>query len=258
MTRTIGRMIAAALLGFFIPTFASAQLGPLPPQQALKRGAEVFASTCAGYCHGDNGAVGTSAPRLAGRGLDPQYIERVVMYGVAGTLMPGWGQKLPVPDVSAVITYVKSLNGVSALSSTAPPPSLSPEAQRGRDLFYDAAGELKTCSNCHRVNDKGLAVVSQIVNVPADVPGLSSLITSHVSTATVNGETFPALIVTQSRDGTKLYDLTKVPPVLRSFPSSVAVKISDGSSWRHSSVLGTYSDDDLRSILEFLHGVQRP
>ena len=257
MTRTTV-MIPAALLVFLIPAFASAQLGPLPPQQALKRGAEVFSSTCTGYCHGDGGAVGSGAPRLAGRGLDPQYIERVVMYGITGTRMPAWGQKLPVPDVSAVITYIKSLNGVPAVPNTAPPPPLSPDAERGRDLFYDTNGELKTCSNCHRINDKGIDAVSQIVNVPPDVSNLRNLATSHVFTATTDAETFPALIVSQSREGTKLYDLTKVPPVLRSFPSSVAVKISESSPWRHSSVLGTYSDDDLKSIIEFLRAAQRP
>ena len=256
MTRIRVRKLAI-VLAFFLPSFASAQLGPLPPQQALKRGAEVFASNCTGYCHGENGAVGSGAPRLAGRGFTPQYLERVITYGIAGTPMPAWGQKLPVPDVSAVITYIKSLNGVPAVPNTAPPPSLSPDAERGRDLFYDTDGELRSCSNCHQVDGKGISVASQLVNVPADVSGLRNLAPSRVSTATVNGETFPALMVTQSRDGTRLYDLTRVPPVLRSFPSSV-VKISNGSSWMHSSALGTYSDDDLKVILDFLRAIQRP
>ena len=74
----------------------------------------------------------------------------------------------------------------------------------------------------------------------------------------INGETFAALIVMKNRDGTKLYDLSKVPPVLRSFPSSVAVSTSEGSSWQHSFVLGTYSDDELKSIIEFLQAAQQP
>ena len=66
----------------FVPSAASAQQGQL---NLVKRGAAVFAETCTGYCHGANGSAGSSAPALAGRGLDAGYILKVVSYGVEKT-----------------------------------------------------------------------------------------------------------------------------------------------------------------------------
>ncbi len=217
---------------------------------SARRGAEVFAKSCTGFCHGENGAAGNGAPRLAGRGLDAAYIEKVITFGIPGTQMPAWGQKMPQEDTLAVIAYVKSLNGLTARISARPEQALSAEATRGRDLFFDTSGELKGCSNCHQVNGKGVPV-TPITSVPADVTALRNLSTPRVQTANIAGETFPALVVTQQRDLTKFYDLTSVPPVLRTSPTA-AVKIAGGANWRHDSVLGNYSDADLEAILSYL------
>ena len=94
-----------------------------------------------------------------------------------------------------------------------------------------------------------------ITNVPADVDGLRNLSTPKVVTATVEGRTFPGLVVSQVREQTKLYDLTTVPPVLMGMAPS-DVKLGQPAAWQHSSVLGSYSDDDLSAILEFLRAMQ--
>jgi hypothetical protein len=124
-------------------------------------------------------------------------------------------------------------------------------------LFFDSGADLTGCSNCHQVSGKGIPVTPQIANVPADVAALRSLATPGVSNATVKGRSFPALVISQVREETKLYDLTTVPPVLLPLAPS-DVKLSDKSSWQHSSVLGNYSDGDLQSILEFLRATSQP
>jgi hypothetical protein len=231
----------------FAPVLVRAQLSS---EQNLKHGEEVFALTCTqSYCHGAAGAAG-GAPKLAGRGLTGDYIERVVTYGITGTPMPAWGQILPLNEVRAVITYVQSLNGIAPSPRSGPPPVLAGEAARGRDLFFDPQHSVR-CSFCHRVNDKGLFVTPAISNVPADVAALRSLATPQVSTATAGAETFPALLSSKIPSEEKVYDLTKFPPVLRTFsPSSVDLK--DGSEWKHSQVMGNFSDDELGAILAFL------
>jgi hypothetical protein len=174
-----------------------------------------------------------------------------------GTAMQGWGQRIPKDDSAAVITYVKSLNGIYAVGRAAPPPVLTPTAEHGRDLFFDSGGDLTGCSNCHQVNGKGIPVTPPIANIPADVTALRRLATPGVSSATVEGRSFPALVIVKVRDQTKLYDLTTVPPVLLELTPS-DVSFSEHSSWRHSSTLGTYPDADLESILEFLRATNRP
>lgn len=228
---------------------ARAQLGPLPPAQALKRGEEVFNVTCTGMCHGTGGGAGSGAPRLAERGLEGSYIESTVMYGKPGTAMPPWGQKLPLPDLLAVITYVKDLNGIRAISQKAKL-SLAPREELGRSLFYDRTGEATHCSMCHNRNGQGLNL-APLKNIPADIQGLRSLDTPNVSTAAVGSETFPALVVMRTAAETKVYDLSTTSPPLRTFPAA-DIKLSNGSSWKHSLTLAGYTDDELDSILAFL------
>src|SRR6516164_4823632 len=112
----------------------------------VKRGEAVFASTCAvGYCHGSKGSAG-SAPRLAARGFDQNYIATTVARGISGTAMPSFARSLPRPDLAAVIAYLATLNGVANPSlgdqgsapATPPEAPRSAEAARGRALFSDA------------------------------------------------------------------------------------------------------------------------
>jgi hypothetical protein len=37
-----------------------------------------------------------------------------------------------------------------------------------------------------------------------------------------------------------------------------SVKFTDGSNWRHSSVVGAYTDSELVAILTYLHAVIKP
>jgi len=244
------RIICIGIVFVLMPKLARPQAPAPNEQEVVKRGEEVFAASCTGYCHGANGAAGTGAPALANRGFDGNYIFKTVTYGIEGTAMLGWGQRLPKQAYTAVIEYVKSLNGIVSANDT-PPLPLTPTAQHGLDLFSDSAGELTRCSNCHQINGSGVPVAPSIAKVPGDVSALRNLATPGVSSATVNGRSFPAVVVLKNRSQTKVYDLTTVPPVLLSLAPS-DVKLSDQSSWKHSSVLGSYSEDELSSILEFL------
>lgn len=249
------QMIRIVILGLlFVPAFAGAQQSQ---QAAIERGAVVFAGSCTGYCHGANGSAGSGAPAVAGRGLDADYIAKVVTFGIPGTVMAGWGQRIPNPDLAAVIAYVESVNGLLQPTNAVHLGDLTLEAQHGSSLFYDSDGCLSGCSNCHQMNGKGIPVAAPISNIPADAAALRELTTPRVSTATVGGRRFPALVVTQVRGETKLYDLTMVPPVLLTL-SPAEVKLANGSPWRHSVTLGSLADKDLEPILEFLRALQRP
>jgi mono/diheme cytochrome c family protein len=264
MMRTLKFSFGFLVLAF-LPFDVVAQGFQSSPEEIVKRGGELFNRTCAqSYCHGANGVAG-GAPKLAGRGFEGGYIERVVTYGVSGTPMPAWGQTLPGGDLAAVIAYVKSLNGISKAESPAPTPTLSGEAKHGRDLFYDASAELGRCSNCHRINGRGLSI-APIKTIPNDPASLRNLATPSVATASLRGEKFPALLDSQTRETIKLYDLTSVRPVLLTLSPS-EVKLTQGSEWRHSSVFErkysnadgkNYSDDDLNAILAFMHAVLQP
>lgn len=219
-------------------------------------GEKVFAQSCAtGYCHGARGTA-AGAPRLAGRGFDQAYITNTITRGLPGTAMPAFGATLSRAVLAAVAGYVASLNGIT---NTGPGPGadgpvekpLSIEAEQGRALFIDAVRSFGRCSTCHEVNGIGIPVTTPIANIPADSAALRALATPDVRTATLDGEPMPALIVSQGKTRALFYDLTSTPPVLRTVDPT-ALKVADGSSWRHASVIGAYNDAELASILAYL------
>jgi mono/diheme cytochrome c family protein len=230
-------------------------------------GEKVFAQSCAtGYCHGARGTA-AGAPRLAGRGFDQTYITSTIQRGLPGTAMPAFGSTLSRADLIAVITYVANLNGIDNPLITLGPggpepsgpaePALSPEAERGRALFFDALRSFGRCSTCHEVNGVGIPVTTPISQIPANPSALRALATPDVKTATVDGEAMPALIVSQTKTHALFYDLTSVPPVLRTVKAQT-LRVHDGSAWRHESVIAAYNDAQLESILAFLREAIKP
>jgi mono/diheme cytochrome c family protein len=218
-------------------------------------GEKVFAQSCAtGYCHGARGAP-AGAPRLAGRGFDQAYITNTVTRGLPSTAMPAFGTTLSRADLSSVIAYVASLNGIASASvnlGSAPDKApLSPESEPGRALFFDAVRSFGRCSTCHEVNGIGISVTTPIAKTPNDAAALRGLVTPDVRTASVGGESMPALIVSQGKTSALFYDLTSAPPVLRTVDPGT-LKVTEGSAWRHSAVIGAYNDAELTSILRFL------
>jgi len=250
-----------ALLLVVIFGFAKAQ----NLADAVKRGEAVFASTCAvGYCHGAKGSAG-GAPRLAARGFDQNYIATTVARGIPGTAMAAFGNALPRADLAAVVAYLETLNGIASPSlaalqaapATAAEARLSADAARGRALFSDAIRGFARCSTCHEVNGIGISVTTPISQIPANASALRALNTPQISTATADSESMPALVVSNTKRAVIFYDLTAPPPVLRTLDPST-VKIAEGNSWRHASVIGSYNDQELSAILDYLRAIVKP
>lgn len=257
-------MNRALLASFLIlPSLALAQ----DVATFVKTGADLFEKNCSsGHCHGLKGAGG-GAPRLSGRGFDQAYINNTVSRGVTGTSMPAFAGQLSRPEVTAIVAYVATLNGIANPSINMGPgaggpavpagPVLTGEALRGRELFSEAIRGFARCSTCHEVGGIGIPVAANIAKVPANAAALKALATPAVSTATVDGEAMPILMVGRKAQSVTFYDLTVVPPVLRTVAPS-AVKTSDGSTWKHSAAFSNYSDADLNAVLAYLKAVTQP
>lgn len=235
-------------------------------QTVIAQGEKIFNQTCAtGYCHGAKGAP-SGAPRLAARGFDQAFINTTTTRGIPGTAMPAFAGTLSRGDLSAVVAYVATLNGIAnpviaptgpgGAGGGAPEPALPPESTRGRSLFSDSVRGFGRCSTCHEVQGIGISVTTPVAHIPSDPAGLRGLQTPDIRTARVDGESMPALVVSEGKLRTVFYDLTTAPPVLRTVDSA-AVKISDGSSWKHSSVLLAYTDEELAAILSYLRTTVR-
>ncbi len=248
----------------FIPMLAGGQ----NLTDVLKQGEDVFNKTCAaGYCHGAQG-TGGGAPRVSARGFDQTFINNTVTRGIPNTAMPPFTNALSRADLIAVVAYVAELNGIANPTIAAgggrdgllePPaaPVLSGDAARGLSLFFDAVRSFGRCSTCHEVNGIGMPVAAPIAAVPASLAALEALETPRVSTATVGGESMPALVLSNKSQAILFYDLTTTPPVLRT-EAPAAVQKRDGSNWRHSSAIGSYNEAELTSILAYLRAAVKP
>ena len=236
---------------FSLATIAGAQ----GTEDVTARGEKVFQETCStGYCHGAKGTAG-GAPRLVGRGFDQAFITATVTRGVPGTAMRAFGTSLERRDLTAVISYVASLNGIAAqganVSGARSASALSPEAARGRDLFFDATRSFARCSTCHEIGGMGIPVATPITAIPAEAAAFRNLATPGVRTAAIDGDSMPVLVVSEGKLRTIVYDLTSAPPVLRT-EEPARVKLSAGSAWKHSSLMGSYSNAELAAILAYL------
>lgn len=235
-----------AALTILIPVMTFAQT------VLIQQGEKVFDQTCAtGYCHGAKGATG-GAPRLAARGFDKQYIDGTIARGIPGTAMRAFAGTLTRADLGAVEAYVESLNGLSS-PGAAPraPKALSPEASRGHDLFFDPVRSFGRCATCHEINGVGIPVANPILTIPANAAALRALATPRVRTAVIGEESMPVLVVSDTKRGTILYDLTSAPPVQRSLDPGSA-KLTEGGNWKHASFIASYNDAELAAILAYL------
>jgi len=76
-----------------------------PVRGDVKRGAAIFASTCAG-CHGEGGVGGSPGPRLVGRsGLDAAEVAAVVEQG-RGVMPPGLVSGAERDDVAVYVASI--------------------------------------------------------------------------------------------------------------------------------------------------------
>lgn len=226
-------------------------------------GARVFARSCAvGYCHGTAGAA-NRGPRLAGRSFERSYLERVIRKGIPGTAMPGFESSLKPDELTAVIAYVVGLSGGAAAEAAPPPfqpvavPTFSgpPEAKKGKELFFDATRGVR-CGSCHAVEDWGIAVGPNLAaHPPQGASAIRSASTSGVKLAvTDEGERFPGLLAEETKQLVRIYDLTKPPAVLRTFPRG-KVKLEGAAGWDHAAVIQSYTDQELESIASYLRWV---
>jgi mono/diheme cytochrome c family protein len=231
----------------------------------VKQGEAVFAKTCAtGYCHGVRGGP-SGAPRLAARGFDQPYIDKVVRNGVPDTGMASFSTRLSPPDLAAVIAYVATLNGIAnpdvsmdgAADAVSTRPTLTGDGARGARLFSEALRGFGRCATCHEVGGFGIPVAAPMAKIPASAAELKALATPDVKTAAMDGESMPVLVLSQGKQAAVFYDLTSAPPVQRNAEPG-SVKFTDGSTWRHSSVIAAYNDSELTAILDYLRAVIKP
>ena len=119
--------------------------------KAAEAGKLVYNRTCQ-VCHGGE-ARGDRGPALASgkfeHGGEDDEIFGNIRNGIQGTQMPAF-PKLPADDIWRLITYFRSLSGTLSATDETVPGSVA----AGEKIFFGKGA----CSNCHQVNERGIAV----------------------------------------------------------------------------------------------------
>lgn len=213
---------------------------------SLVQGEKIFSTTCAvGYCHGQGGTA-NRGPRLKGRSFEPAYVERVIRSGIPSTGMPGFATRLKPAELDAVIAYVKSISNAGPGEPPKPPEPApgQPQAQipevpvalkKGRDLFFDANRGIR-CSTCHEAQGLG-------IKVAAMQPGQVRRVTL------ANGESMPAVMMSQAGNVAKFYDMTAAPPVLRTVDKNTVQSSEPEKHWKHP--VANYSAAEMAEVKRY-------
>ena len=204
----------------------------------ISDGAKHFAQSCAvGYCHGSEGAA-ARGPALRSRAWDPHDLFRITAEGLPGTSMPGWKGVIPDTAIWAVTAYVLSLStdppsGSDAVITTglaeepAGPRTLSAQAVRGRDLFFDLTRQ-RRCGICHRIGALGTAVGPNLAlaarsrsaeDLTRDILDPNRSIAfgfEQVELRLRSGETVRGVLAEETEVWVRVHDSAAVPPPLRS------------------------------------------
>lgn len=239
---------------------------------SVARGDKLFAQGCSvGYCHGAGGSAARSQ-RLRGRTFERDYLIKVIRNGIPSTAMPAWGDRLTDADISDLTDYIQSLAtapiAVAGGPSTEAPVSMPTEKsvdtpdehKRGRDLFFDLTRESR-CSVCHRLNGNGTAVGPDITKVVAINVADGPQVLRYGRPRTVRtvvlkqGERFAGVVAERTASNTRVYDLSATPPVMRSLLNTEVTSIQRQSTWRHGSVVRSYSLEDMQAIWNYVRFV---
>jgi cytochrome c oxidase cbb3-type subunit 3 len=130
---------------------------PSHAQAGGNRGAQIFATTCAG-CHGGDGKGSDRGPSIA---TTPTTIARsdadltgIVKNGIAGRGMPPFGY-LGDPAIASVVRYLRTLQGVTNTPAAAQLPG---DPTAGRAVYFGKG----QCASCHMIKSEGGFIASDL------------------------------------------------------------------------------------------------
>lgn len=146
-----------------------------------------------------------------------------------------------------------SLPAVQAQDKTAP----TPQIERGRELFTNAKKGV-ACKTCHQLGGVGTAIGPDLTNmasygsVHGIVMTMHMQMTEHVYRVRTTVASFPGILKQKYGDRVEYYDLSQIPPVLRTLYNREVVSIDRDEKWRHPPALANYTPQELADVISFL------
>jgi hypothetical protein len=158
-----------------------------------------------------------------------------------------------------VVISALSLPAIQAQSISKPDDKTAPTAQiqRGRELFTNAKKGV-ACKTCHSLAGIGTAIGPNLTNMASNgsvhsiVLTMHMTMTEHVYQIKTASTSFPAILHQKYGDRAEYYDLSEIPPVLRTLYTNQIVSITRDQKWRHPPALANYTAQELADVISFL------
>ena len=240
-----------------------------PSAAELEQAGNLFSITCSSsFCHGEGG-IGARGPSLRNRTFTPDFVRNMIMNGRSGTPMPSFKDALSQAELNMIVAYVMSLSpnnhnedsgtSVAGAPASPAPAALSQKAQAGSAIFFDAARPAG-CAQCHSYNGRGGPIGPDLTAIarrtPRDIyqgivkPTVPNADYTAVSIATEDGKPATGILKQKTDAVVQLYDLSSVPPVLRSFYGAKIGTSPATAPYAHD--ISGYSSDDIANLITFL------
>ena len=146
-----------------------------------------------------------------------------------------------------------SLPAVQAQDKAAP----TPQIERGRELFTNAKKGV-ACKTCHQLGGVGTPIAPNLVNMASNgsvhsiVMTMHMTMTEHVLRVKTNVSSFPGILKQKYGDRVEYYDLSQIPPVIRTLYNNQIVSTERDEKWRHPPALANYTPQELADVISFL------
>lgn len=132
------------------------------------------------------------------------------------------------------------------------------QVQRGQELFEKSPKGV-ACANCHKVKSIGTAVGPDLLTL-AGVVGSHGLVktiqmqtTEYVQTVkTADGKVFPGIQKQKQGEELQIWDLSQMPPVLKTLASKDVTSMARETKWKHPPTTAGYNSQELADIIGFL------
>jgi putative heme-binding domain-containing protein len=241
-----------------------------PSAAEVAQGGNLFAITCSSsFCHGEGG-VGARGPSLRNRNFTPDFVRNTVLNGRSGTPMPSFKESVNQAELEMIVGYVMSLSPNNRAEDTGPAaaapvqaPPLSATAQAGQAIFFDTA-RMGGCALCHSYNGHGGPIGPDLSGVakrsPRDIyqaivtPAAANADYAAVNVMGADGMAVTGILKQKTDTVAQVYDLSSVPPVLRSIYGATVGPAP--AKPLHAHDLSALSKDELAALITYLKSAE--
>jgi mono/diheme cytochrome c family protein len=129
------------------------------------------------------------------------------------------------------------------------------QVQRGEALFIENS---RGCATCHALKGHGTAVGPDLTVIgrltpAAIVTAIRSSVTQYVQQVKLkSGDSFPAMPAGEDEKALRFYDVSKMPPELRTIDRSEFQAAASQDKWKHPPSIAGYTPQQLADIIAYI------